>query len=176
MYSYVNFMYIDRWLIYICVCVCVCMCVCMYVCMYGRYRPYIWARWVVEIMKSWQLILIVYIVKILVWKPNSFFFFSFLFFYILITLVGLHNTYVLNYIRNIKNKNKNLHTKHQKTFLSSFSRSLPNTGKWYNFLENALWKMNHFPENFYAETNRALFFRQKGRRDGPKYFLLNIMG
>ena len=49
--------------------------------------------------------------------------------FILITLDGLHNTHVLNYTRNIKNKNKNLHTKHQKTFLSSFSRSLPNTRK-----------------------------------------------
>ena len=24
MYSHVNFMYIDKWLIYVCVCVCVC--------------------------------------------------------------------------------------------------------------------------------------------------------
>ena len=36
----------------------------------------------------------------------------FFFIYILITLVGLHNTHVLNYTRNIKNKNKNLYTKH----------------------------------------------------------------
>ena len=50
------------------------------------------------------------------------------FIYILITLVGLHNTHVLNYTRNIKNKNKNLRTKLQKTFSSSFSKSLPNTG------------------------------------------------
>ena len=72
--------------------------VCMYVCMYGRYCPYTWARRVVEKMKFWQLILIVSIVKILVWKPNSFLVFLF----ILITLVSLHNTHVLNYIRNIK--------------------------------------------------------------------------
>ena len=53
----------------------------------------------------------------------------FYYIFILITLVGLHNTHALNYTRNIKNKNKNLYTKHQKTFSSSFSRSLPNIGK-----------------------------------------------
>ena len=120
-----------------------------------KWLKYIWARWVVEIMKIWKLILIVSIVKILVWKPNSFLVFYFILF-ISITLVGLHNTHVLNYTRNTKNKNKNLHTKYQKTFSSSFLRSLPNTGKLYSFLENTLWKMNHFPENVYVETNKAL--------------------
>ena len=133
-----------------CVCVCVCVCVC------GRYHPYIWARWVVEIMKIWQLILIVSIVKILVWKPNSFliYIYIYIYIYILITLFCLHSTHALNYTRNIKNKNKNLHTKHQKTFSSSFSRSLLNTGKLNSFLKNVLWKMNHFPKNVYAKTNR----------------------
>ena len=37
--------------------------------------PYIWTKWVVEIMKIGQLILIVFVVKILVWKPNSYLFF-----------------------------------------------------------------------------------------------------
>ena len=71
----------------------------------------------------------------------------------MITLVDLHNTHVLNYTRNIFKK---LHTKHQKTFSNSFSRSLPNTGKWDNFLENALWKINHFPVNVNAKTNKAV--------------------
>ena len=71
----------------------------------------------------------------------------------MITLIGLYNIHVLNYTRNIFLK---LHTKHQKTFSSSFSRSLPNTGKWDSSLENALWKMNHFLENVNAETNRVL--------------------
>ena len=74
---------------------------------------------------------------------------------ILITLVSLHNTHVLNCTRNIKNKNKNLHTKYQKTFSSSFLRSLPNNRKWYNFLENAFLKMNHFLKNVYAKTNKV---------------------
>ena len=78
----------------------------------------------------------------------------YIYIYILITLVGLHSTHALNYTRNIKNKNKNLHTKHQKTFSSSFSRSLLNTGKLNSFLKNVLWKMNHFPKNVYAKTNR----------------------
>ena len=70
----------------------------------------------------------------------------------MITLVSLHNIHDLNYTRNIFKK---LHTKHQRTFLSAFSRSLSNTGKEDSFLENALWKMNHFPENVNVETNRA---------------------
>ena len=48
-----------------------------------------------------------------------------------------------------------MHTKYQKTFSNSFSRSLPNTEKWDNFLENALWKMNNFLENINAKTNRT---------------------
>ena len=69
----------------------------------------------------------------------------------MITLVGLHNTHVLNYTKNILKK---LYTKYQKTFLSSFLKSLPNIGKWDSFLENALWKKNHFSENINTETNR----------------------
>ena len=42
------------------------------------------------------------------------------FLFIMITLVSLHNIYVLNYARNIFKK---LHTKHWKTFLSALSRS-----------------------------------------------------
>ena len=72
----------------------------------------------------------------------------------MITLVGLYNIHALNYTRNILKK---LHTKHQKIFLGSFSRSLPNTEKWDSFLENALWKMNHFLENVNAETNKATY-------------------
>ena len=72
----------------------------------------------------------------------------------MITLVGLHNTHALNYTRNIFFKK--LHTKQKKTFSNSFSRSLTNTRKWDNFLENAFWKMNYFPKNVNAETNRAL--------------------
>ena len=64
---------------------------------YENYCPYIWARWLVEIMKIEQLFFIVFIVKILVWKPNSFLVFLF----ILITLVGLHNIHVLNYTWNV---------------------------------------------------------------------------
>ena len=45
--------------------------------------------------------MLVFVVKILVRKPNSFLVFLF----IIITLVGLHNTHVLNYIGNIKKKN-----------------------------------------------------------------------
>lgn len=48
------------------------------------------------------------------------------FLFIMITLVSLHNIHVLNYTRDIFKK---LHTKHQKTFSSAFSMSLPNTGK-----------------------------------------------
>ena len=127
---------VDKWLI----------CVCVYV----RYCLYIWARWVVEIMKIWQLINFdcIYCQN---FSMKTKFILSFLF--IMITLVSVHNIHVLNYTRNILKK---LHTKHQKTFLSSFSRSLPNTGKWNSFLENVFWKMNHFPENVNAETNRAL--------------------
>ena len=49
-----------------------------------------------------------------------------------------------------------MHIKYQKTFSSTFSRLLPNTGKCDSFLENAFWKMNNFPENVNAKTNRAL--------------------
>ena len=48
------------------------------------------------------------------------------YFFILITLVGLYNTHVFNYTRNIIKKK--LHTKHHKTFSSSFLRLLLNTG------------------------------------------------
>ena len=61
--------------------------------------------------------------------------------------------HVLNYTRNI-NKKK-FHTKHQKTFSSSFLRSLPKTKKWDSFLENAIRKMNNFLENINVETNKA---------------------
>ena len=122
--------YIDKWLIYVSVCVCV----------YVHYCLYIWARWVVEIMKIWQLINFdcIYYQN---FSMKTKFILGFLF--IMIISVSLHNIHVLNYTRNIFKK---LHTKYQKIFSSSFSRSLPNTGKWDNFLENALWKMNHFPE------------------------------
>ena len=72
------------------------------------------------------------------------------FLFILITLVGLHNTHVLNYTRK-----KKLHTKHQKTFSSLFSILLPNTGKRNSFPKNTLWKINYVLENVNAETNRA---------------------
>ena len=62
---------------------------------YENFRPYIWAKWMVNIMKIEQLFFIVFTVKILIWKPNSWFFIK------LITLVGLNNTHVLNYIRNV---------------------------------------------------------------------------
>ena len=84
--------------------------------------------------------------KILVWKPNSF---GFLF--ILITLISLPNTHVLNYSRNIKK----FAYQAPKTFSNSFSRLLPNIGKWDSFPENAIWKMNHFLENVNAKTNNA---------------------
>ena len=74
------------------------------------------------------------------------------FLFILITLVGLHNTHVLNYTRN---KIKKLHTKHQKTFSSLFSILLPNIGKRNSFPKNALWKINYVLENVNAETNRV---------------------
>ena len=72
----------------------------------------------------------------------------------MITLVSLHNIHVLNYTRNIKKK---IAYKHPKTFSSSFSKSLPNTGKWDSFLKNTLWKMNNFSENVNIETNRAYY-------------------
>ena len=100
-------------------------------------------------MKIWQLINFDYI-YCQNFSMKTKFILGFLF--IMITLVGLHNIHVLNYTRNIFKK---LHTKHQKIFSRSFSKSLPNTGKWDSFLENALWKMNLFPENINAETNRA---------------------
>lgn len=78
------------------------------------------------------------------------------FLFIMITLVGLHNTHVLNYTRNIFLKK--LHTKYQKTFSSLCLRLLPNTVKRDSFLENVLWKMNNFPENVNAKTNRALIW------------------
>ena len=78
--------------------------------------------------------------------------FVFGFLFIMITLVSLHNIHVLNYTRNIFKK---LHNKHQKTFSNSFSRSLPNTRKLDSFLENVLWKMNHFPKKVNTKTNRA---------------------
>ena len=124
-------------------------CVCVYVCTYIRYCPYIWAKWVVEIMKIWQLINFDCI-YCQYFSMKTKFILGFLF--IMITLVGLHNTHVLNYTKNIFKK---LHTKYQKTFLSSFLKSFPNIGKWNSFLENAIWKMNNFPEKVNAETNRA---------------------
>ena len=78
--------------------------------------------------------------------------FIFGFLFIMITLVGSHNIHVLDYIE-IFFKNCIPNTK--KTFSNSFSKSLPNTEKWDSFLENLLWKMNHFPENVNTETNRA---------------------
>ena len=78
--------------------------------------------------------------------------FIFGFLFIMITLVSLYNIHVLNYTRNIFKK---LNNKHQKTFSNSFSRLLPNTRKLDSFLENVLWKMNHFPKNVNTETNRA---------------------
>ena len=78
--------------------------------------------------------------------------FIFGFLFIMITLVSLYNIHVLNYTRNIFKK---LNNKHQKTFSKSFSRLLPNTRKLDSFLENVLWKMNHFPKNVNTETNRA---------------------
>ena len=136
---------VDKWLI----------CVCVYV----RYCLYIWAKWVVEIMKIWQLINFdcIYCQN---FSMKTKVILGFLF--IMIKLVGLHNIHVLNYIRNIFKK---VHTKHQKTFSSSFSRSLPNTGKWDSFLENTLWKMNHFPKNINVETNKAKW---------TKYYVSNI--
>ena len=104
MYSPVKFIYIyiyiyiDKWLIYVCVCVCVCV--------YVRYCLYIWARWMVEIMKIWQLINFdcIYCQN---FSMKTKFILGFLF--IMIKLVGLHNIHVLNYTRNIFKK---LHTKH----------------------------------------------------------------
>ena len=63
---------------------------------------------------------------ILITLVSFFFFFFFLIFFWgkLITLVGLLKTHVLNYKRK-----KKCNTKHKKTFSSSFSMSLPNTGK-----------------------------------------------
>ena len=52
---------------------------------YQKYCSYTWTRWVFEIMKNGQLILIVSFVKILVWKPNSFLVY---YLFILITLSG----------------------------------------------------------------------------------------
>ena len=78
--------------------------------------------------------------------------FIFGFLFIMITLVSLYNIHVLNYTRNIFKK---LNNKHQKTFSNLFSRLLPNTRKLDSFLENVLWKMNHFPKNVNTETNRA---------------------
>ena len=123
------------------------MCVCVYIC----YCLFIQAKWVVEIMKIWQLINFdcIYCQN---FSMKTKFILDLLF--IMITLVSLHNIHVLNYTRNIFLKK--LHTKHQKTFSSSFSRSLSNTRKWENFLENTLWKMNNFPKNVNTETNRAI--------------------
>ena len=78
--------------------------------------------------------------------------FIFGFLFIMITLVSLYNIHVLNYTRNILKK---LNNKNQKTFSNLFSRLLPNTRKLDSFLENVLWKMNHFPKNVNTETNRA---------------------
>ena len=117
MYFPVKFIYIYRQMVDICECVC------MYV--YVCYYLYIWARWVVEIMKIWQLINFNYIYcqnfRLISMKTK----FILCFLFIMITLVSLHNIHVLNYTRNIFLKK--LHTKHQKTFSNSFSRSLPNT-------------------------------------------------
>ena len=74
------------------------------------------------------------------------------FLFIMITLVGLYNIHVLNYTRNIFKK---LHTKHQKTFSNSFSRSLSNTKKWDNFLKNTLWKMNHFRKTLMLKQTKC---------------------
>ena len=88
MYSPVKFIYIyiyiDKWLIYVCV--------------YVRYCLYIWVRWVVEIMKIWQLINFdcIYCQN---FNMKTKFILGFLF--IMITLVRLHNIHVLNYKRNI---------------------------------------------------------------------------
>ena len=64
---------------------------------YENYYPYIWERWLVETMKIEQLFFIVFIIKILVWKPKSFLVFYLYWLY----LVGLHNTHVLNYTWNV---------------------------------------------------------------------------
>ena len=143
------------------------MCVC--VCVYVRYCLYIWARWVVEIMKIWQLINFdcIYCQN---FSMKTKFFLGFLF--IMITLVSLHNIYVLNYTRNIYKKKKIVYQT-AKTFSNSFSKSLPNTGKWDSFLKNLLWKMNHFPENVNTETNRAFKKKKKRMYFLPTYAILN---
>ena len=64
--------------------------------------PYIWAKWVVEIMKIEQLILIVSVVTILVWNPNSYFililllflFFFFLFINYISWVYTIHMLYM----------------------------------------------------------------------------------
>ena len=89
---------------------------------------YIWARWVFEIIKAGQIILIISVVKILVWSQVH----SWLFIYLYwLHYVGLHNTHViyihvLNYTRNVT---KFCAFKHQKMFSCSFSKLLPNIGK-----------------------------------------------
>ena len=89
-------------------------------------------------MKIWQLILIVSIVKIFVWKPNSFLVYLF----ILIILVGLHNTHVLNYTII---KKKKFAYQSLENILELIFKVITKHQKKDSFLENALWKMNHFP-------------------------------
>ena len=125
----------------------------VYICVCVRYCLYIWTRWVVEIMKIWQLILIVSIVKILVQNQINYWFFLF----ILIILVGLHNTYILNYTRIFFKKNCIPNTrKHSQGHFQVRYQTLKNEIVFQKILSE---KWTIFSKNVNVETNRALFFK-----------------
>ena len=65
---------------------------------------------------------------------------SFIYLFILITLGRFTQYPYYTCFKLYKKCYKNLcaHTKHQKTFSSSFSRLLPNTGKWNSFPKNVI--------------------------------------
>ena len=118
------------------ICVCVCVCVC------GRYHPYIWARWVVEIMKIWQLINFdcIYCQN---FSMKTKFFLGFLF--IMITLVSLHNIYVLNYTRNIYKKKKKFSGRCVLFYITAlFVSALTFSGKWFIFQIAFSRKLSYF--------------------------------
>ena len=135
MYSPVKYIYIyrererERWLVYIYVCVCV------YVHAYVCYCPYIWARWVVKIMKIWQLIYFdcIYCQN---FSMKTKFILCFLF--ILIILVGLHNIHILNYTRNILKK---IAYQTPKNILKLIFKSITKH-----------WKMRQFSKKCYLEN------------------------
>ena len=125
MYSPVKYIYIYRQMVDICVCV------------YIRYCLYIWVRWVIEIMKIWQII---YFDCIYCQNFSMKIKFILGFLFIMITLVSLHNIHVLNYKRNI--------------FLKITFQTLENILKLIFKVVTKHWKMRQFSRKCSLENEQ----------------------